>query len=203
MGGIVEQQQGIVMRAIIIPFFATFLSACATPDVAPREFLDEQTAATITVVAEPVIFVGASSLASRLDRSRSEFGATGARDYLELYGIDVNRMGSHRQYFVVQKWLGDKDANATAVLELLTGEEAIELRSTGEDLRQLGMSGPIAREFSRSSQWWYFPADTATLRRIASASNLTANLTVGDQRLAYELFSDGRAQLGELASALP
>ncbi|HMN45999.1 MAG TPA: hypothetical protein PKE27_15585 [Povalibacter sp.] len=191
------------MRAIAILVFATFLNACATPGVAPREFLDEQTAATITVVAEPVIFVGTSSLAARVDRPRSEFGATGNRDYLELYGIDVNRMGSHQQYFVVQKWLGDKGASVTAVLELQTGEGAVELRSTDEDLRKLGLSGPIAPEFSKSSQWWYFPTDTATLRRVAGASGLVANLTVGDQRTAYALFSDGRAQLGALASALP
>lgn len=189
------------MRATAILFLVTFLAACVTPSMAPREFLDERTAATITVVAEPVIFVGASSLAARIDRPRSDFGAAN-RDYIELYGIDVNRMGSHRQYFVVQKWLGGQ-ADASAVLALQTGEGTVELTSTAEDLRELGLSGPIARGSSRASQWWYFPTDTATLRRVANAGSLAATLTVGDQRLAYELFSDGRAQLGELASALP
>lgn len=179
------------------------LCGCAAPDTRPREFLDEQTAATITVVAEPVIFVSESSLAARRDAAHGEFSASGNRDYLELYGIDVNRMGSHRQYFVVQKWLSVKDANLPALLKLRTAEGTVELHSTGEDLHKLGVSGPIAKEFSKSSQWWYFPTDTATLRRIAAAGNLAASLAVDDQPLAYEIFSDGRAQLGELASALP
>ena len=191
------------MRIASVLTVLAMMYGCAVPDTRPREFLDEQTAATITVVAEPVIFVAAPSLAARRDAAHGEFATAGGRDYLELYGIDINRMGSHRQFLVVQKWLSVKDASAPALLELRTGEGAVELRSTGEDPRQLGLSGPVAKQFSKSSQWWYFPTETATLRRIAAAGNLAANLTVDEQPLAYEVFSDGRAQLGELASALP
>ncbi|HEY6641936.1 hypothetical protein [Povalibacter sp.] len=196
------------MRGIVVAFVTALLGACATSqDVSPREFLDEQTAATITIVANPVIFVGETQGPRGLDLERSlgqsSFGQGANRDYLELYGIDVNRMGSHRQYFVIQKWLTPKDSDPRAILELMVDGSMIELRATPEDPRKLGISAPPAPVFSRSSQWWYFPTDTATLRRIAGASSLDASLVIGEHRTAYEIFTDGRAQLGGLAAALP
>jgi hypothetical protein len=192
------------MRGIVVALFAGLLGACATSqDAGPREFLDEQTAATITIVADPVIFVSETAGPRGLDRERSPFGQDANRDYLELYGIDVNRMGSHRQYFVIQKWLTPDNGESRAILELTVNDGTIELRATPEDPRKLGISAPPAPIFSRSSKWWYFPTDTATLRRIAAASSLDASLVIGERRMAYEIFTDGRAQLGELAAALP
>jgi hypothetical protein len=192
------------MRGVVVAFFAALLGACATSqDVGPREFLDEQTSATITIVAHPVIFVSETEGPRGLDRARGTFGQDANRDYLELYGIDVNRMGTHRQYFVIQKWLTPDNAESRAILELMVDGSTIELRATPDDPRKLGISAPPAPTFSKSSKWWYFPTDTATLRRIAGASGLDASLVIGEQRTAYEIFTDGRAQLGELAAALP
>ena len=191
------------MRAMAVATLLAVLGGCAsTADRQPREFLDEQTAATITVVADPVIFVDTASQAMRIERERGLAAGT-SRDYLELYGIDVNRMGAHRQFFVLQQWLGEKDAQNVAVLELRTGGETVTLRSTKEEPRTFGVSAPVAPGLSKSAQWWYFPTDTATLRKVAAAGALDATLAIGDKRMAYTLFSDGRAQLGELASALP
>lgn len=192
------------MRGVVVACFAALLGGCATSqDVGPREFLDEQTAATITIVADPVIFVSEAAGPRGLDRERSPFIPDSNRDYLELYGIDVNRMGSHRQYFVVQKWLTPDDAEARPILELKADGSTVELRATPEDPRKLGISAPPAPIFSKSAKWWYFPTDTATLRRIAGASSLDASLVIGERRMAYEIFTDGRAQLGELAAELP
>ncbi len=191
------------MRTASILVLLAVLGGCTVPDSRPREFLDEQTAATITIVADPVIFAGKTDGLRGLDRERSTFGQNANRDYMELYGIDVNRMGSHRQYFVIQKWLTPRDTETRAILELTVDGNTIELRATPEDLHKLGISGPPAPTFSKSSKWWYFPTDTATLRRIAGAASLDASLVIGDQRTAYEIFTDGRAQLGELAAALP
>ena len=66
------------------------LSGCASHVSTPRAYLDEETAATITIVAEPWIFTGEQVGASLNDR-----------DYLNMFAIDVNRMGDHRQYLAV------------------------------------------------------------------------------------------------------
>src|SRR5512138_2777902 len=74
-----------------VPFFILCLSLCTCGTervVTPREYLDERTAATITVVRDPWIFTRGTVRASS-----GEY-----RDFLHLYAVDVNRMGEHKQY---------------------------------------------------------------------------------------------------------
>src|SRR4029450_12901120 len=79
------------MRSAAAVMLMLVVAGCSTSRPAgPREYLDEKTAATITVVADPWIF------------TREHFGAAvDANDFLNLYAIDVNRMGDHRQYLAV------------------------------------------------------------------------------------------------------
>jgi hypothetical protein len=186
------------MRMTALLLMTTLLCACAARPVAPREYLDEQTAATITVVAEPVIFV------TQTPRNVDGTVRTDAnRDYIELYGLDVNRMGRHRQYLAVMKWQApDETGSAPPILSLLIGGSTLELQATGDDPRALGLAQPVSRSSSKSSSWWYFPADASTLRSIASARELAATLTVNTQPFDYVLFSDGRAQLSALTEGL-
>lgn len=185
------------MRSVILLAMVSLLIACTVPTPrAPREFLDEQTTATITVPAEPMILVGESSGPARRDIERN-------RDYLEIYGIDVNRMGDHRQYFAVMAWFAPSGAAGVAPeLTLHLGDETIELQAATEEPMTLGISQPLAASYSRASTWWYFPTDTATLKKVAASSQLHASLTTPEQRRAYVIFDDGRPQLAELASAL-
>lgn len=185
------------MRSVILLALVSLLTACTVPTPrAPREFLDEQTTATITMTPEPLILVGESSGPARRDMERN-------RDYLEVYGIDVNRMGAHRQYFAVMAWFAPPVATGVApTLTLHLGTETIELQAINEEPKTLGISQPVAKSYSKTSPWWYFPTDTVTLRKVASSSELTATLATPQQRLAYVIFDDGRPQLGELASAL-
>src|SRR5262245_7346855 len=72
-----------------------------TRPVGPREYLDEKTAATITVVSDPWIF------------TRERFGtAVDQNDFLNVYAIDVNRQGDHRQYLAVLQSVPLKEAEA-------------------------------------------------------------------------------------------
>jgi hypothetical protein len=120
-----------------------------------------------------------------------------------LYGIDVNRMGSHRQYIALLQWMSSEATSAPPVLELSLGGETLQLEASNQDPKDLGIAQPLAQAYSGSSRWWYYPADPATLKRIASARELTLALALPDRRAAYEMFSDGRAQLAELTAVLP
>lgn len=172
---------------------AVALGACAGPRVvAPKEYLDEQTAATIRVVADPWIF------------TRDRAAAADQRDFLNLYAIDVNRMGDHRQYIALLQWLPAESA-ATAglpTLELRAGERLISLRPTTEEPRKLGIAQPIAQSYS-SSKWWYFPVDKEVLGAIARSQDLQATFVRGDERIPYAIWRDGRAELVELTDDLP
>jgi len=193
------------MRNLIALAVLSLLCACSTTKpLTPRAYLDEQTAATITVVADPVIFVADSSQMLGTAAGSSVFDDTYKnQDYLNLYGLDVNRMGTHRQYVAAMKWLVPRQSeDALPVLTLRIGTDTIELHATSEDAKQLGIAQAIAPSYSKTSKWWYFPTDAATLSRIAGAGNLSATLTLQERLINYTIFSDGRAQLAELTSGL-
>src|SRR4051812_910316 len=112
--------------------FSLGLVACATPHATtPREYLDEQTAATIKVVSDPWIFT----------RERTS-SAVDSHDYLNIYAIDVNRMGDHRQYLAVLKAWPENSSDST--LEIITSEGSVKLQPTAQSARELGIAQPVA-----------------------------------------------------------
>jgi hypothetical protein len=170
------------------------LQGCTTPVVTPREYLDEQTAATITVVADPWIFTS------------EQFGASlNDRDYLNVFAIDVNRMGNHRQYLAVQQSAPPATLAGTAVptLELQGGGQTLLLQPAVETARQLGISKPLAPAYSGSAKWWYFPVDKQVLSTVGRAKDLRATLIASEQRLAYTMWRDGSEEIAELTAVLP
>lgn len=169
----------------------SLLAGCAsTRTVTPREYLDEQTAATITVVADPWIFAN----------ERTAQG--GERDFLNVYAIDVNRMGDHRQYLAVLQWWPESADAAVPILELTSQQQTVRLESVATDARELGIVQPLATSPPRTSKWWYFPVDKQTLATVAQPHEWLATLVIGDQRTSYIMWRDGRAELAEFADAL-
>ena len=188
MGKIVGMDEVAPLGAM---FLATALTGCvAAPTTAPREYLDEQTAATITVVQEPWIF------------TREQTTANAQRDYLHLYAIDVNRMGDHRQYFAVLQSAPGEGA-LPPVLELKAGEHVVALESTKAQPRELGIAQPIAESYTVTAAWWYFPIDKHTLAALANTADLEARLIDAQGPMTYVLWRDGRDELSELTSVLP
>lgn len=185
------------MRSIPTVVLSVLCAACAsTSDVEPREYLDEQTAATINVVAEPWIF----------SRERTNVSVD-QRDFLNVYAVDVNRMGDHRQYLAVlqsQPLLDERGRELPPpTLQLQTGGEVLELSPALEDPKQFGVAQPIADSYSLTSKWWWFPVDKATLARIAHTQNLQVALASGETRTAYVLWRDGRAEAAAMTAVIP
>jgi hypothetical protein len=185
------------MRMRLVGLLALCGVACAnTPDVAPRSYLDEQTAATITVVADPWIF------------ARAPAGATlDQRDFLNLYAIDVNRMGDHRQYFAVLQSLtqtnpGGRELPAPT-LELRTGADVVSFSPAAESPRDLGVAQPVAQTYTLTSRWWYFRVDKNVLAKVAASAEVQAALVFDGVRASYVLWRDGSAAAAAFTSALP
>ena len=185
------------MRIAVFVLSASLLSGCtATRTVEPREYLDEQTAATITVVKDPWIFTREQDMARDGEQ----------RAFLHLYAIDVNRMGDHRQYLAVLQSLPSAEAQKIAIpptLELSTGTERTRLQATAQNPRDLGIAQPVAESFTMTAAWWYFPVDKQALAEIANTRDLQAALIVGDEHVPYILWRDGREELSELTAVLP
>jgi hypothetical protein len=171
------------------------LVACATPHgTAPREYLDEKTAATITVVADPWV------LASERSAANDE------RDFLNLYAIDVNRMGEHRQYLAVLQWWPTSEVASGKVaptLQLIATDRTITLNPAPEDASALGIARPVAQTTAPGSKWWYFPVNKELLADVAKSPNLRATLVVGSDHTSFTQWRDGSAELIELTDALP
>ena len=179
--------------AVRISLLLVFLSGCAT--VVPREYLDTETAATITVVASPWEFV--------TDDPNAAFRKRG---FLNLYAIDVNRAGTHRRYFAVMQSSREDalpDGKSSApVLELQSGDRKMVFQSTAQTLRQLGIAQPLEVPFTSESRWWYFPVTKDDIAAVSQTRDPRIALVVNDARFDYVEFRDGSKELTELWATL-
>lgn len=184
------------MRIVLLFMPMMSLVACSTERViAPREYLDEHTAATITVVKDPWIFT----------RESVRAGSGQYRDFLHLYAIDVNRMGDHKQYIAALHSLtGDSGStDAPATLELETRSGTMRLQASTAQPKELGIVQPIAPSYALDATWFYFSVDKHTLATIANTAEMDAALVWNGERIDYALWRDGREELSELTAVLP
>lgn len=118
--------------------FATLVAACAlhgcaaSSPPAPREYLDERTAATITVAPQSVV----------LACDRTDLGVH-ARDYVTLVGVDVNVSGRHSSYIVGYAWSTlDKRGlqEGPATYELVVDDRLMRLEPMPGGFKSLGIA---------------------------------------------------------------
>jgi hypothetical protein len=149
---------------------ALALGACAAsrPDQ-PREYLDEVSAATVTVAPGGLVFA----------RERPEL-AVHARDYITLVPLDVNHSGQHSQYFYVYVWstidkrgLPARDASSGQI-ELLADGRQIPLVPAKATPRELGLAVPPVRPPSDSAELLIAPTDRETLEFLSRATDIRA-----------------------------
>jgi hypothetical protein len=179
------------MRTIFLLAALVIAGCSTTKSVTPREYLDEQTAATITVVADPWIF--------------TRKNAAPQLDFFNLYAIDVNRMGDHKKYFaVVHYWpsaeLVPKDGVAPT-LSLSGGAQELKLDAVSASPRDLGIAQPLDKSAPASSKTWLYPVDQKALQSIAQTRQLSATLITDTVNAAYAVWRDGSTELSEFATA--
>lgn len=204
------------MRSFIGALVALMLVGCAaTHVVTPREYLDEETAATVTVVADPWIYSekrtrpASTFMDNRSSTAGGFAGELGSeqRDFLSVYAIDVNRMGTHHQYLAVLQSLPRVDAAGAAksapTLELQVANQKMSLQPITQTPRELGIAQAPAQVDAGGSQWWYFPVGKEVLTAIAGSRDLQAALVVEADRTTYEIWRDGSAEFAALADVIP
>lgn len=127
------------MRATILSI-AIVLTGCSTSTV--REYLDDETAATVSVSTDSWIFA----------RERPDL-AVNARDYVTVTPVQTNRGGQRTLYLYCQLWSTidrrrDKSiVPSTAALALAADDRRFPLPSGAPDLRRLGFGrAPVERE---------------------------------------------------------
>lgn len=164
---------------------AALLTGCAaSAPVAEREYLDEATAATVTVGAPVLVFA----------RERPEL-AVHARDYLTLVPVDVNRAGTHAQYFVGYAWSTiDKrsaadGAASQARFELVADGRRIPLVPHPGSLRELGLGEAPVPAPARTAALLVAPATREQQQYVADATELRAVLLRDGASERFDLWS--------------
>jgi hypothetical protein len=177
------------MRALAIACLAAMvLGGCASSAVVtPRKYLDEQTGATITAVAEPWVF--------NRERSAPQL------DFINMYAIDINRMGEHRQYLVVvQYWPAPEWKAAQPLLEIQAADDRVRLQPIDTTARELGIGQPLDPSAPRAAKYWFYPVERAQLERIARTQHTSVALLKDEVRASYIVWRDGSAELNEFAT---
>lgn len=172
------------------------VTACAAPERRVAGYLDEQTAVTVTSVAEPLVFA----------RGRSDL-ASHARDYATLAAVSVNRSGEYEHLLLVYLWstvdprLADAAGKGEQLL-LFADDRAIRLIRDERDARAAGISRRLHAPAGSRAPARVYRIDPAALAYIARSARLRLQVD-DDAGHLFELWKDGRAALSALAGRAP
>jgi hypothetical protein len=165
-------------------------SPSSSADDSVREYLDETTAATITVTTEPLIFA----------RERTDL-AVNARDYIILAPIEVNQAGSRTYYWFAYIWSTiDKRNDEPSALSddqfvLLADDRPIVLRRDTRSARQLGIAKSPIEAPGRGAVAMVFSGEPEAFDYVAQSSELQMQRVRAGYNDDFPLWRDGRAAL--------
>jgi hypothetical protein len=169
------------------------LAACGSAPVQdrPTEYLDEHTAATVTIVDKPIVFA----------RERPELAAN-VRDYITLSAASVNRSGKITYVLVAYFWSTLDAFGAPGVAEigdqllLAADDRRIRLSTQGHSAKEAGIANPVHAPPQHDGPPTVYSTDLDTLRFLSAARNLSAVRGANGNEQAFEIWDDGRAALG-------
>ena len=180
--------------AILLALIA--LSSCTSspPKVAAKEFFDEQTASTLSVVARPMVFA----------RARSDVAAH-AHDFATLVAIEVNNSGKDSEYLLLYRW-----STVDPRMSPLPGEDQGELwiQADGRTIKLKPLERlPVS--LTRRSQLLLpahgevvaraYRVDLDQLRFLSLSSQLVVRMPQESLDTPFTLWEDGRKALGQFA----
>jgi len=156
----------------------------------PSEYLDEETAATVTIVGAPLVFA-----CERRDL------AAHARDYVTLAATAVSRNRQLDYYLVAYFWstvaphLRADALPSPPVLSLQADDRRIDLRRSVLSARAAGISTGVHPPPGEAPRPLLYPTDLATLRFLAAARRLKVLSDAEATPAGFALWSDERAAL--------
>ena len=168
------------------------LGTCAAlaGDKQPQEYLDEETAATITVVGEPLVFAC----------PRPELAAN-VRDYVTLAAAAVDRNGKISYVLIAYFWstvdprLRRDAMPSPEPLVLQADDRRVELKLRGHSAHEAGIGAPVHAPPGAALTPNVYGTELATLRFVSEARNLTIVADSDGTALSYDLWEDRRTAL--------
>ena len=169
---------------------AVFASGAHAGDKPPREYLDEETGATVTLESEPLVFA----------YKRPELAAN-ARDYLTLQAAAVNRVGKVSYVLISYVWstvdprVREEPLLTPDQLLLHADDRRIPLNARGHSAHEAGIGMVVDAPSGSTGPPTVYATDLATLRFISESRHLALALDTERSTLIYELWEDRRADL--------
>ena len=156
----------------------------------PQEYLDEETAATVTVVGQPLLFAYA----------RTDLAAN-VRDYVTLAAAAVDRNGKISYVLIAYVWstvdprLRREPLPSAEPLVVQADDRRIELHLQGHSAHEAGIGMPVHAPPGDPVTPNVYGTDLATLRFIGEARHLSLLAESGGNEVTYELWEDRRSAL--------
>jgi hypothetical protein len=156
----------------------------------PREYLDEDTAATVTVVGEPLVFAYARPAL-----------AANQRDYVTLAAAAVNRNRKISYVLIAYFWstvdprLRHDPLPSPEQLVLQADDRRIQLRLQGHSPHEAGIGVPVHAPPGADATPNVYGTDLGTIRFIGEARELTVVVDSDPAPITYELWEDRRVAL--------
>lgn len=164
--------------------------AARSADKEPREYLDEDTAATVTVVGEPLVFAYA------------QIGlAANERDYVTLAAAAVNRNRKVSYVLIAYFWstvdprLRSAPLPSPQTLVLLADDRRIELHLQGHSPHEAGIGERVLAPPGTDAMPNVYGTDLGTVRFIGEARHLDIVVDADPAPITYELWEDRRVAL--------
>jgi len=178
--------QRTVVRTTLLatPIAAVLITTgCASRQAAgPRVYLDEHTAATITVAGENMVFA----------YDRPELGVN-ARDYVTLTAVDVNTSGRHALHLVGFAWSTlDKRAvtEGDSRYEIVADDRTLPLQAMPEGFRAIGLNEPPIPVPSRTAVPLAAPVTRDQLQFLRDTPDVRVLRTRSGVMERFELWRD-------------
>lgn len=187
---------------VILVCSLSVLSGCMTAregTVLPQEYLDDRTAATVSVVAKPLVFA----------RERRELAAH-ARDYVTVAASSVNRGGSVDYFLLVYFWStldrrdrpGGRDLSAPEDITVAADDRLIRLKLLGHQPQEAGVGSALHAPPHRHWTLNVYRTDLATLRFLSEAGHLAVVADSPEGPVTYESWGDDHQALRGLVARL-
>ena len=171
------------------------LTACSSAPARPPQYLDPDTAASVTTVTTPIVFA----------RAHQDVAAN-ARQYVTVAAVSVNRSGHFDYVLLVYLWstvdprLGAHRHPGQNII-LLADDRAIRLVRDGSSLHQVGISAPLHAPEHMHGQPRIYRTDLETLKFLGQARRMRLLLEGDEDPRPFDVWTDGRAALKQFASA--
>ncbi|MGD9843084.1 MAG: hypothetical protein AB7F79_08380 [Steroidobacteraceae bacterium] len=187
-------------KSLLVVCFALFLSACSASSPAlkqPREYLDPQTAATVTIVDQPLVFA----------HERPERAAN-VRDYVTVAAVAVNRSGKMNYFLIAYFWstvdtrVASNQSLAEKLPVLIADDRSLQLTTSELTAHDAGIGYEPHRPAGVPVAEVMASIDLATLRYLSLAHQLTIRFKDDATEFPYELWNDQRDSLARFVQFL-